>query len=112
MKAPRLSRRLVLEAPVRIADGGGGFAEDWQAVGTLWAEVTARSGSERQVAGVPVSRVSHRIVVRGAPEGSPMRPTPNQRFRDGSRIFAVRAVSERDPAGRYLVCFADEEVAA
>ena len=53
MKAPRLSRRLVLEAPVRVADGGGGFAEDWQAVGTLWAEVTARSGSERQVAGVP-----------------------------------------------------------
>ncbi|CAD0185267.1 Bacteriophage head-tail adaptor [Ruegeria sp. THAF57] len=112
MKPPRLNRKLVLEAPVRSADGAGGYTETWAALGTVWAEVTARSGSERQIAGVPVSRVGYRIVVRGAPEGSAMRPTPDQRFTEGPRRFVIRAVAERDPRGQYLTCFADEEVAA
>jgi len=112
MSAPRLNRQLVLEAPVRVADGAGGYAETWTPLGTLWAEVTARTGAERAVANVPVSRVSYRIVVRGAPEGSSMRPAPDQRFREGNRRFVIRAVAECDAAGRYLTCFADEEVAA
>ncbi|CUJ89151.1 Bacteriophage head-tail adaptor [Ruegeria denitrificans] len=112
MKMPLLNRKLVLEAPVRTADGAGGFIETWQVLGTVWADVTARSGTERQVAGVPVSRVGYRIVVRGAPEGSLMRPSPDQRFVEGARRFVIRAVAERDPRGQYLTCFADEEVAA
>ncbi|WP_170782621.1 phage head closure protein [Ruegeria lacuscaerulensis] len=112
MKTPRLNRKLVLEAPVRSADGAGGYTETWAALGTVWAEVTARSGSERSVAGVPISRVGYRIVVRGAPQGSSMRPSPDQRFSEGSRRFVIRAVAERDPRGQYLTCFADEEVAA
>lgn len=112
MKVPQLNRKLALEAPVRVPDGAGGYTETWQALGTVWAEVTARSGSERQIAGVPVSRVGYRIVVRGAPEGSSMRPSPDQRFAEGTRRFVIRAVAERDPRGQYLTCFADEEVAA
>ncbi|WP_370645736.1 phage head closure protein [Ruegeria sp. Ofav3-42] len=107
-----MNRKLVLEAPERSADGSGGYTETWATLGMVWAEVTARSGSERQVAGVPVSRVSYRIVVRGAPEGSTLRPSPDQRFREGARRFVIRAVAERDPRGQYLTCFADEEVAA
>lgn len=112
MRAPQLNRRLVLEAPQRVADGAGGYTENWAVLGTLWAEITPRTGSERAVAGLPVSRVRHRIVLRGAPEGSPMRPAPDQRLREGGRIYAIRAVTEHDRGGRYLVCFADEEVAA
>ncbi|WP_170564559.1 head-tail adaptor protein [Ruegeria atlantica] len=112
MKSPRLNRKLVLEAPVRVADGSGGYNETWAILGAVWAEVTARSGSERKVAGVPVSRVGYRIVVRGAPLGSTMRPSPDQRFADGTRRFVIRAVAERDPRGQFLTCFADEEVAA
>lgn len=97
---------------MRSADGAGGFTEAWAALGTLWAEVTARSGAERQIAGVSVSRVGYRIVVRGAPEGSTMRPAPDQRFREGNRRFVIRAVAECDARGQYLTCFADEEVAA
>lgn len=112
MKKPRLNRKLVLEAPVRVADGSGGYTETWATLGTVWAEVTARSGSERHVAGIPVSRVGYRIVVRGAPTGSTMRPSPDQRFAEGTRRFVIRAVAERDSSGQYLTCFADEEVAA
>ncbi|WP_299982701.1 phage head closure protein [uncultured Ruegeria sp.] len=112
MSTPRLNRKLVLEAPIRSADGAGGYTETWAALGTLWAEVTARSGSERAVGGASVSRVGFRIVVRGAPKGSSMRPAPDQRFREGARRFVIRAVAERDGRGQYLTCFADEEVAA
>ena len=49
---------------------------------------------------------------RAAPVGSPQRPKPAQRFREGARLYAIRAVAEQDSRGRYLVCFADEEVTA
>lgn len=112
MSAPDLNRRLTLEAPQRVPDGAGGYAESWLALGDLWADVRARSGRERAEAGVPVSAVSYRITVRGAPVGSRARPAPEQRFRDGTRVYVIRAVTEHDPVGRHLICFADEEVAA
>jgi head-tail adaptor len=50
-------------------------------------------------------------VVRGAPVGVPSRPEAGQRFREGSRVYRIEAVAEKDPQGRYLTCFATEEVA-
>ncbi|MEL7124578.1 MAG: head-tail adaptor protein [Pseudomonadota bacterium] len=111
MSAPRLNRRLTLETPQRVSDGAGGFEEAWVPLGVLWAELTARAGREAQVGGAPVSMVPYSIVVRGAPVGHPERPVARQRLRDGARVFHIRSVAERDPAGRYLVCAADEEVA-
>jgi len=51
-------------------------------------------------------------VVRGAPVGHSTRPRAGQRFVETGRIFHIEAVAERDPRGRYLTCFAEEEVAA
>ena len=112
MSGYRLTRALVLEAPQEVADGAGGFSLSWGALGTLWAEV--RPGAGREAAGeeVRIATTLTRIFVRGAPEGSPRRPRPEQRFREGSRIFTILAVTERDAAGRYLTCFAREEVPA
>ncbi|AVO38508.1 phage head closure protein [Pukyongiella litopenaei] len=112
MKAPRLNRQLVLEAPMSQPDGAGGFSRDWVALGTLWAELTARTGRERSAGGGTVSEVGYRITVRAAPVGSLARPLPDQRFRLGARLFTIRAVADAGAAGRYLTCFADEEVAA
>lgn len=112
MKQVHLNRKLVLETPQRVADGAGGFSENWAVAGTLWAELRSRSGAVRSVSGSTVSRVSYRVVVRAAPVGSDMRPRAGQRFRAGARVFAIRAVSDLESAGRYLVCFADEEVVA
>lgn len=107
-----LNRALVLERLVKAGDGAGGFTRSWQAVGTLWAEVVAGSG--RDVAGeeFTLSAVPYRITVRGAPVGSPQRPRADQRFREGTRAFRIVAVTERDPAGAFLLCFAREEVPA
>lgn len=109
MNLPCLNHALVLEAPEKVSDGAGGYVEGWIVLGTLWAEITARTGRETAHLGTPVTRVGYKIVVRGAPFGTPERPQAQQRFRLGDRIFTIEAVAERDPAGRYLTCFAQEE---
>lgn len=109
MSLPCLDHALVLEAPERVSDGSGGYVEGWIVLGTLFGQITARTGRETAHGGAPVSRVGYIIVVRGAPFGSPERPMAQQRFRDGARVFNIEAVAERDPAGRYLTCFVQEE---
>lgn len=112
MSAVNLTRKLVLEAPHPVPDGSGGFDETWIALGTVWAEVKAGSGRETSGVSGPVSANSYRIIVRAAPYGTSRRPTAEQRFVEGSRIFKIQAVTERDPHGLYLTCIAKEEVAA
>ncbi len=110
--APQLSRSLVLEDPQRVPDGAGGYVESWTALGTLWAEVSALSGRSADQQGASLSLQRYRITVRATPVGSTSRPRPDQRFRDGTRLFRIDAVSEADARGRYLTCFAVEEVSA
>lgn len=110
MKEINLSRKLVLEQATRIADGMGGHALTWVAKGTLWADVQPGAGGERYAEFVTLSNVAYRITVRGAPQGAPSRPKPEQRFRDGTRIFRIVAVTEADAGALYLTCFAQEEV--
>jgi head-tail adaptor len=43
--------------------------------------------------------------------GQGARPQAGQRFRDGVRVFRIIAVADQGDAGRYLTCFAREEVA-
>ncbi len=110
MSAPNLNRTLLLEAPTQVPDGAGGFALTWTAVGSLWGEVTAGSGRDPAGVEITLATVPYRITVRGAPVGSPRRPLPEQRFRDGTRVYHLVAVTERDPDALYLTCFAREEV--
>jgi len=107
----KLNRKLVLEAPQQLSDGAGGFSETWVALGTLWAEVKARTGRETLGEAVSLSSAKYRITVRAAEFGAPSRPAPEQRFREGTRIFRILSVVEQDCDGRFLTCFADEEVA-
>lgn len=105
----RLNRRLVLETPTRVDDGAGGFVQTWRTEGVLWAEVVPGSGSDAAGVEVSLAKVPYRITVRGAPVGSAARPRPDQRLTDGTRSFVILAVTERDPDGQYLTCFAREE---
>lgn len=108
MSTPHLNRKMILEAPTRTSDGAGGFAEAWQALGVIWGEVLPR-GSGREV---QASELNLKITVRAAPQGAASRPSAAMRFRDGSRLYRIEAVTEADASGRYLICFAKEEVGA
>lgn len=108
-KTPRLDRRMVLEAPERVADGADGFQLTWVVRGVLWAALTPGAGREAAGVEVRAAQVPYRITVRGAPVGSTARPRPEDRLRDGARVFTLLAVTEEGPRGQYLTCFAREE---
>ena len=110
MKPVNLSRRLVLETPQMVADGAGGFSRVWVSLGVLWGEVLAGTGREAAGEEINVASVNYRVTVRGAAVGSTARPKPEQRLRDGSRLFVILAVSERDAEGLYLTCITREEL--
>lgn len=112
MSAPSLTRALVLESPLSVPDGAGGFTTLWQPLGTHWAEIRAGLGRERLGALGPAGEVRLRITLRAAPMDSPRRPRPDQRFREGARIFRILSVAEADAQGRWLVCTAQEETPA
>lgn len=107
-----LNRPMVLEEAVVTPDGAGGHVTTWQSLGTLWVELSAGSGTEQRGSIAPEGSMRFRLITRAAPQGSPQRPRPDQRLREGSRIFTLLAVSETDTAGAYLVCYAREEVPA
>lgn len=109
MRPPVLNRRLVLETHLREEDGAGGYVDYWLPMGTLWTEVRAGTGRERDGPGVPVGRVAYRIIVPAALPGALDRPRPDQRLREGARIFRIHAVAEHDRRGAYLCCFCEEE---
>lgn len=112
MKAPTLNRQLVLEDAVRVSDNSGGFTVIWTGLGAVWAHVAPGTGREKALHNLPRSHVPLQIYVRAAPVGSPRRPQAGQRFREGTRIYNINAVTERDRGGRFLLCHAQEEVAA
>ncbi|MFN6951053.1 MAG: head-tail adaptor protein [Albidovulum sp.] len=112
MSIPRLNRKLLLEEAQRTPDGAGGQHLTWVTVGTLWGHIDAGWGRERAGEFVTLSSVPYRITVRAAPPGAPSRPRPEQRLRDGTRVFRITAVTEAGVEGRYLICFAQEEVPA
>lgn len=109
MRQARLNRRLALQEAVPRSDGAGGLIRDWADVAILWAGLSALSGQERLSEETSLARTVWRITVRAAPAGSPLRPRPDQRFMEGVRVFAILAVAEADPDGRYLTCFCREE---
>ena len=106
------NRRLVLEAPQAAPDGAGGWTREWTPLGTVWGEFRASPGREGLKGGAVVSRVTWRVILRASPFGAPSRPRPDQRLREGERVFAIQSVAEHDPEGRWLVCRVEEEVAA
>lgn len=109
MRAPRLNIPLVIEAPLRVADGLGGHATQWAPRGRVWAAMDASAAREARGEVGAVSVVTWRITLRGAPPGDPRRPVPGERLRLGARLFRIDAVAEEGAAGRWLVCHAREE---
>lgn len=106
--APRLTRKLVLEERVDTPDGGGGVVDGWVGLGSHWAAIRAISVREVMAGERPVSRITHELTIRAAPEGSPRRPSAHQRFRLGGRIFAIRGIAEADPERAYLRVWVEE----
>ena len=100
-----LRHRIVLEAPIRSADGGGGATVVWAPVAELWAAIAPTTGSESVLAESVTGRVSHEIVVRHRADIEPA-----MRFRLGQRRFEIAAVLDVDERRRMLRCLCREDL--
>ena len=111
MAEPLMNRSLVLEGPVKVADGAGGYTRTWEPLGVLWAEVKPGNGREVSAGQATRARIPMKLTVRAAPFGSPARPKAGQRFVEGARTFNILAVAEKGTHAQFLVCHAEEETA-
>lgn len=103
MRIGDLRHRLVLEQVARVDDGSGGADETWTTVEELWAAVRPVNGLEREAADQLAGRVTHEIWVRYRAGVK-----PEMRFRQGGRVFEVRAVIDAAERRRFLKCLAEE----
>jgi SPP1 family predicted phage head-tail adaptor len=62
--AGQLRERVIIERPVRTADGAGGADVTWETLATVWAEVMALGGTEHVLAERDEARGPHRITIR------------------------------------------------
>lgn len=98
-----LRHRLTVEAPERTADGAGGAVETWTPIADIWASIRPVSGGEALSADGVRSRITHEIWIRRRDIVS-----PRVRFRQGARIFEIRAVLDVEERRRRFRCLCDE----
>jgi SPP1 family predicted phage head-tail adaptor len=98
-----LRARLTLEQASRTDDGGGGADIAWQTVDEVWAAVRVTGGGEGMAADVVSGRLTHEIVLRYRAD-----VTPEMRFREGSRVFDIRAAFDPDGCRHWLKCLTQE----
>ena len=99
----QLRHRLILEAPVRTADGAGGAIEAWTTIAEIHAVLRAISGSEPVAHDRISGRITHEIWLR------PLAAlAPSLRFRLAARLFHIHAVLPADEKYRRVRCLCEE----
>lgn len=101
----KLNRRLVLEAPLEADDGAGGVSRTYDAMASLWASVTPVSAQEEIEAARLGARVTHRIGIRFSGD-----ITTRHRFRDGSAVYRIVSLRDRDGRKRFLDIAAEQRI--
>ncbi|MEL6127002.1 MAG: head-tail adaptor protein [Pseudomonadota bacterium] len=101
-RTPNLNRRMVLEARRTSLDETGSSVTEWDPLGMVFVALLRGSGRLAQAGGREVPLNKARILQRAVSEGAASRPWPGHRYRSGSRTYAILAVGDWDPEGRYL----------
>lgn len=103
--ASRLTRRIAIEEPVDIPDGGGGFIRSWQHVADVWAEIIPVRGREAFSASQRIGVVNYRITLRYVAG-----ITTAMRVVYAGRYFDISAVINEGEKNISLQLLAEEEV--
>ena len=101
-----MRHRLVLQTPVETPDLAGGVVRGWSTVVTLWGSIEPLSEGPGIVGEAPSSLSRLRVVLRWRGDVA-----AGQRLVKGSRIFAIRAVSDPDERRLWLVLTVEETTA-
>lgn len=99
-------RRMVLERATTSADGLGGQAEVWEALGQIWVDVTPERPREVEDGGRVLAIGRARMLCRAAPAGDTRRPRVGDRLRSEATVWRVIGVT--DPVPGRLQLFVEE----
>lgn len=102
----RLNKRIILQSPNNVDDGGGGVTKGWQDTATVWAELKPVSGREAFRHGKLEASITHRAVIRYRDD-----VIPSMRVRYGARYFNIRAVENTYEHNALLELVLEEGVA-
>jgi SPP1 family predicted phage head-tail adaptor len=92
-----LRHRLMVEQPIDVADGAGGFTRGWALLAEVWGAILPRTGGEGVEADRFAGRVMHTIWLRHRPG-----IVPGMRLRAGPRTFDIASVIDVAERRRWL----------
>ncbi|HEY0106685.1 MAG TPA: phage head closure protein [Rhizomicrobium sp.] len=98
-----LTQRAALLASTLTPDGGGGFAQSWEAFASVWIALEPLGAADAVGADHLQSRVRHRITLRRRPDLA-----AGQRVAVGARLFRVHAVLDDGPRAAAITLLAEE----
>jgi SPP1 family predicted phage head-tail adaptor len=99
----RLTQHASLLARTLTPDGGGGYAESWDAFATAWIALEPRDATDDVNADHLESRIRHRVTLRRRPDLA-----AGQRVQVGPRLFRVYAVLDPGPRAPFIVLNCEE----
>lgn len=105
MNAGQLRHRVTIQRFERVEDEGGGYAEDWKDVATVWAAVKPMRGNERYEAQQVQSTLTHKVTIRYRAGIK-----PQMRLLYGNRVFNIEAVIDIEERHRWLELLCSEVV--
>ncbi len=100
----KLNKRVTIQQPDDVDDGGGGKTREWVDACTVWANVKPISSGERFRAGKVENPTTHRITIRkldGLEEG--------HRIQYAGRTFTIKGFTDIDEAKRFFEIEAEEQ---
>ncbi len=102
-----LRYRVTIEQNNGSADGGGGMADSWATVATVWAQIEQFQSSASAHAGRAAERFSMRATIRHRTDIS-----AGMRLTHDGEIYRIRAASDPEQRGRYLSLSCEREAGA
>lgn len=100
--AGQLRERVIIERPVRTADGAGGADVTWEALASVWAEVVTLAGAETVVGERHEARQAHRITIRFRDD-----VTAEMRLSWCGAVLNIRGIRDPDGKRRWLAINAE-----
>ncbi len=101
-----LRHKIIVEKPLRVPDGAGGYSITWENNCTLWAAISTNNGKERYVAGKNTPIYSHVFRIRYTADVS-----EEMRIHFDERVFNIRALINVNQDNSILDVMAEEGVA-
>lgn len=98
-----LNQRAQLLANTLTPDGGGGFADDWEAFASVWIALAPIAGSDAFGPDRLESRVRHRIALRRRSDVA-----AGMRVAVGSRTFRIRTLIDEGPRNALMTLLCEE----